>query len=156
MKLKKKKVIPLKKQIRRLEKKADAALSLYVRAKTIAEYKNCPLCGINPVQASFHFIRRKRKILRWDFRNVVGSCHKCNWIEYRFPDPSRAWFIRRYGVDVYLKLVDESLVTKNQYTLEELEGIIRNFTEELAIFKDEQKKLVDFVPVEGITDSGKI
>lgn len=32
----------------------------------------------------------------------------CNWLENRNPDPSRAWYIRRFGVSAYLNLVDKS------------------------------------------------
>ena len=96
------KKISLRTQIKRAAKKADKALSEYVRFLTLAEYGKCPLCIINSIQCCFHFIRRRRKILRWDIRNVVGACHRCNYLEYRHPDPSRGWFIRKYGVDLYL------------------------------------------------------
>lgn len=109
-KKKKPRKIPLPVRISRLKKKADKALSEYVRAVTIAEYGKCPLCldGVErPVEACFHFIRRKAAPwLRWVYENVIGSCHRCNWIEYRNPDPSRAWYIRRYGHERYLRLVD--------------------------------------------------
>lgn len=120
--------------------KTDKALSQLVREETRREYNGlCPLCGRGPlverkpsrnnpattegaVQCCFHFIRRKRQILRWDRRNVIGSCHRCNYIEYKNPDPSRAWFIRKFGADLYLKLVDESAGYK-VFTIEELVNI---------------------------------
>jgi hypothetical protein len=115
--------VPKRVALRRLEKKADKALSLYIRALTKSLYDGCPLCKENPVQACFHFIRRRRKVLRWDPRNVIGSCHKCNWVEYRFPDPSRAWYIRTFGVEQYLELVDKS-AEQFQPTPEFLAGVI--------------------------------
>ena len=104
----KKKKVPLKKQIRRLEKKADKAFSEYIRAVSKKIYQKCPICNVNEIQCCFHFVRRRRKILRWDPRNVVGACHRCNYIEYRDPDLSRAWFIKDRGVNLYLEIVEKS------------------------------------------------
>lgn len=121
----------------RLMKKADAAISLLVRWETNNEYARCPLCPnpetANPIQACFHFVRRKRTITRWDRINLVGSCHRCNWIEYRNPDPSRAWFIRNRGVAAYLALVDKS-AGYYKPTEEELQHII-DFSEESLLEK---------------------
>jgi hypothetical protein len=117
------------KELRLLKKKADESLSKYVRKQTTEKYGQCPLCKEDrnrPVQACFHFVRRRRAILRWDIRNCIGSCHGCNYVEYRNPDPSRAWFIREYGVDKYLKLVDESK-KDFEVTKEYLEGIIKKY-----------------------------
>lgn len=118
--------------MRRMAKKADAALSLYVRELTKRMYNGkCPLCQVGQVECCFHFIRRKRKILRWEFDNVVGACHRCNYVEYRDPDLSRAWFIRKHGVDKYLAMVDKS---KEQFepTLDYLQGVINDFTARMA------------------------
>lgn len=93
------------KELKILKRKADKALSLYIRKETITKYGNCPLCTSRPVQCMFHFISRKRAIVRWDKENVIGSCRTCNYTEQYFPDLSRAWYIRIYGVDKYLKLV---------------------------------------------------
>jgi len=107
-KKKKKKKVPLRTQLRRLEKKADKAFSEYIRAISKVEFGKCPLCNVNEIQCCFHFVRRRRKILRWDPKNVVGACHRCNYIEYRDPDLSRAWFIKTRGVDLYLAIVEKS------------------------------------------------
>lgn len=132
-----------KKLLRKLERKADKIFSQYVRALAIKKYNGlCPLCGKNPLiidpaapkkknkWVCFHFVRRKRKILRWDIRNVIGACSRCNYLEYRNPDLSRAWFIRKFGVEVYLLLVDES---KKDFspTVEYLESIIGIYTQKL-------------------------
>lgn len=128
----------------RLMKKADHALSQHVREETAKEYwGKCPLCGRGPliehkptkkdprllvpaIQCCFHFIRRRRKILRWRKENVVGACNRCNYIEYRDPDLSRAWFIKMRGVDLYLRLVDESKESFEP-TEEYLRGIIQKY-----------------------------
>ena len=96
--------------LKSLKTKADKFLSLHVMAVTISEFGLCPLCNKNPIQCCFHFIRRRvgKGILRWDVRDTIGACHPCNFVERYNPDLSRAWFIRKYGVDLYLELVDES------------------------------------------------
>jgi hypothetical protein len=124
---KKKKKIPLRKQLSRAHKKADKALSEFVREVARQAAGVCLICKVGPIQCCFHFVRRGRKILRWDLRNVVGACNKCNFKEYRDPDLSRAWYIRRFGVEQYLELVDKS-VQSYQPTLEELQQIIDTYT----------------------------
>jgi hypothetical protein len=130
---KKRRKIPLRTQLRRLANKADVALSLYVREMTKRMYDGkCPFCGVNPIQCNFHFIRRKRKILRWDIRNVIGACHSDNYKEYRDPDVYRAWFIRRFGVDLYLELADKSKESFDP-SVEFLQGIIDEYTKLLEV-----------------------
>lgn len=102
------KSVPLRTRLRRLEKKADKALSLLVRAETADKYGACPLCKVGKIECCFHFVRRRRKSVRWDRRNVIGACHRCNYIEYRDPDQSRAWYIRNFGAEQYLAVVDKS------------------------------------------------
>ena len=110
-----------------LKRKADKALSIYVRKETIKRYGKCPICNVRPVQCCFHFITRKRAILRWDKENVIGSCRTCNYVEQFFPDVSRAWYIRTFGVNKYLKLVhvaeQKFIITENY-----LKEIIRRYS----------------------------
>lgn len=126
-KRKRKKRTPLKK----LELKADKALSNYIRALTIYAYDLCPLCNKNPVEVSFHFLSRRRKATRWVDHNVVGACRTCNYIEQYLPDWSRAWYIRTNGVDRYLTLVEEA---KQDFipTIEYLEGVVKTYTDLLT------------------------
>jgi hypothetical protein len=149
-KKKKKRKIPLRTQLRRLAKKADRVLSEYARALAIAEYKGrCPFCGRDPVLpvpskdgkkmrkngwVCFHFIRRRRRIVRWVLENVVGACAFCNRIEVGNPDPYRAWFIRNRGVELYLQLVDRS---NEQFepTIEFLQGVVDMFASKLETLK---------------------
>ena len=134
-KQKRKKKVNARKLLSRLHKKADAAISLYVRAVTKAEFGGkCSICLVNPVENCFHFVRRRRKILRWDLRNLTGACHRCNYLEYRDPDPSRAWYIRRHGVEQYLAIVDES-AKAFEPTVEYLQAIVDRFTSELESMK---------------------
>jgi hypothetical protein len=82
----------------------------------------------------FHFVRRRRKSVRWSLLNVVGACAFCNRIEVGNPDPYRAWYIRRHGVEQYLSIVDESAKVFEP-TVEYLQGIVDRFTSELESMK---------------------
>lgn len=136
MKKKRKKKIPLKKLLRRLEKKADKALSEYIRFLTKKAFGICPLCLKNPIQCCFHILSRRRKCLRWREDNVIGACNTCNFVERNWPDLSRAWYIRRYGADKYLSLVDES-VKSFIPTQEYLNTTILTFQDKLVKLRGE-------------------
>lgn len=112
--------------LRGLHRKADKALSEYVREQTRWAYTKCPLCLTKPIQCCFHFVTRRKKILRWELANVVGACFTCNYIEQHFPDLSRAWYIRTYGAPAYLALVDQAL-KPFEPTEEYLRGIIDKY-----------------------------
>lgn len=110
----------------RLMREADRVVSLWVRQQAVEKWGHCPLCNTNPVEVCFHFVRRKRTATRWDVENLVGACGRCNWIEYRNPDPSRAWFIRNRGVEKYLEIVDKSTAFYKP-TVRDLEEIIEKY-----------------------------
>lgn len=136
---KKRKINP-RKLLRRLERKADRSFSLYVRAASKLEYGKCPLCCIKPIQVNFHFVTRKRKMVRWDIRNVIGACSTCNFIENFWSDLSRAWYIRRFGVAQYLDVVD--LSRQNfQPSVEYLEGIVKTYKDKLATLEATCQKI---------------
>lgn len=134
-KRKKKKKIPLKKLLKRLSKKADKALGDYIKFLARKESDKCPLCFKNPIQCSFHFISRRRKILRWSESNVWGMCTTCNFVERNWPDLSRAWYIKRYGVAQYLLLVETSKESFEP-TVEFLEATILKFSSKLVKLKE--------------------
>lgn len=130
---KKRKKRPL---IYRLKRKADQALSRYTQTKSKYLYNDkCPLCQQRPIKVCFHFITRKRLILRWDEQNVVGACKTCNFTEQFYPDPSRAWFIQQFSVELYLKLVATS---KDSFipTTEYLEKVILEYEGKLKVMED--------------------
>lgn len=118
-----KKKVPARTILKRLRNKADKALSEYVRASAIKEFAGkCPFCKIDPTVpvlnkkgkliknrwVCFHFVRRMRAAVRWCIDNVIGACGFCNLRERGNPDPYRAFYIRKFGVDKYLALVDKS------------------------------------------------
>ena len=117
-----------KKTIRRtLVKKLDEVFSKVVRQRT---GELCPLCGQRPVQCAFHFISRNRKSVRWDFRNVIGSCHGCNMEERNDHSRFTQWYIDNYGERAYLELLRDSAQPR-KWELYELEEMIERFKGEL-------------------------
>lgn len=90
-----------------LKKKADKAMSAWVLY--IARGAKCPICNRNDVQCNSHLIRRGRSLTRWYSPNTYASCMGCNLYENFHPDVSRAWYIRKYGVEQYLNIVDMSM-----------------------------------------------
>ena len=135
---KRKKKVPIRTQLRRAAKKAHRAMSLYIRAIFQDRYGHCPLCKVRPVQAVFHILRSKYvKSLRYAIKNVIASCHTCNWEEYRNPDPSRAWYIREYGVEQYLALCDDGLKVV-EYSLEDYARIAKEYEDLLVKFSEEK------------------
>jgi len=136
---KKKKKRRKKPAIVRLQNKADKALSRYMRTLSEKKYGICPICNVKEIECCFHFISRRRKILRWDERNVVGACHTCNFIERRFPDLSRAWFIIENGVSLYLDLVVEAKKTFKP-TTDYLEIKIAEYEKKLELLEEEREE----------------
>jgi len=152
-KKKKKKTIPLRVRLKRLKIKADKALSEYAREVARREYDNkCPFCHRDPTTpvwsekkkkwmnnrwVCFHFISRRRKSVRWDETNVIGACSFDNAKERNYPDPYRAFYIRKFGVDKYLALVDKS-IEAFEPTAEFLGGIVDEYVNRLKALVSEK------------------
>jgi len=108
--------------LRKAIKKADTALSLYVRARD----KSCVICGSRERLQAGHLITRNAKSVRYDLRNVWTQCASCNFKhEYR-PEVFTQWWIERFGSDAYWELVEDSKKLK-KWTVEELEALTRDF-----------------------------
>ena len=151
-KRKKRKKLP---SFRLLERKADKAMSRYIRTISIKLYDKCPLCGINDIKCCFHFVSRRRKVIRWKEMNTVGACNTCNYIENYWADLSRAWFIKTRGVKAYLDLVEESKQSKN-FSREELAEIAKEYQSKLAALEGNDVQAEEDPPDshKSCTDSG--
>ena len=106
---------------------ADKALSRYTRRVTRQEYGLCPFCRIRPIKHCFHFVTRRKWATRWDTRNVIGSCASCNYKERYFPDLYRVWYLRKYGMETYIQLVEDSKKPV-ELTTNFLKDIVRKYT----------------------------
>ena len=59
-----------------------------------------------------HFVSRRVYALRWDLRNVAGSCPGCNLRHNYDPLPYTRWLLKTWGKNV----LDELFETKNKIT----------------------------------------
>lgn len=115
----------------KLRKKATRVFNQYIREKAKIEESNlCPICRVNPIQVAFHIVSAKRKATCYDELNVVGACVPCNYQENYYSDISRAWYIRKFGVEMYLSIVDKSR-QDFEYTVEYLTNIIDTYQQKL-------------------------
>jgi hypothetical protein len=95
--------------IRALRAKLDTIFSLYIRTRDQSCFANSSDCS-GPIQAG-HLITRGATRIRWDERNCFGSCRSHNFRhEYR-PEIMTAWFIAKYGNELYNDLVQLSRTT---------------------------------------------
>lgn len=120
----------LKKLIAKKERKATKVFNKFIREAAKLQNPVCPICNVDPVYCCFHIVSAMRRSTRFDERNVIGACTACNNQENYYSDLSRAYYIRTYGVDQYLALVDRSK-EDFEFTLEFLDGIITTYQEKL-------------------------
>ena len=115
-------------------KKADAAMSLYVRARD----KRCVLCGTPYRLQAGHLIRRGKWSVRYDERNVFCQCAGCNKRHNYYPEFYTNWWINRFGQEAYDKLVRDSQKLKHYTTAELLEiaEYFKNKLKELEAKRD--------------------
>ena len=139
----------------KLKKELDKLCSQYVRLRD--DY-TCVICGIrNPVwkhgdwtsAECGHLITRGKGVIRFDLRpdgNLHCQCHKCNVTHggqhFRFKReidqwPYIEWYIKKYGMDKWLRLRKESEL-KREWKAWELEELIEATTIALNQLKNEK------------------
>jgi hypothetical protein len=83
--------------------------SLYIRLRDIkANGGKCFYCAERPVQCAMHRVRRGKRAVKYDERNVHGGCFWCNGEDRFNPQKYDAIFIRKMGLNVFLDLVEKS------------------------------------------------
>lgn len=121
-----KKVIkkPTKKRVKKpslpkLMKKADKVFSEWIRNR---DNHQCVVCGSTYIVQNGHLIARGKKATRFDEKNCNAQCSSCNYKHNFEPQHYTSWFIKKYGEQEYLNLVELSKTIKkfNRYELEEL------------------------------------
>jgi len=117
----------LKKLIAKLDRKATKVFNKYIREYWRTLRDTCPLCEKNPISCCFHVVSAMRKKTRYDERNVIGACTPCNKYENYFSDLSRAWYLRTFGLDTYLAVVDKAS-EPFEFTRDYLENIIAHYS----------------------------
>ncbi len=107
---------------RAAEKKADEALSRYIRSV----YPACVMCGSTKNLTAGHYITRNSKSVRYDLLNVFGQCRRCNFLHEHYPERMTAWYLRTYGLKTWEDLVARAAKTK-KWTVPELEKLAEEF-----------------------------
>ena len=118
---------------KKLVEKLDAVFSVYIRAL----YPICVFCG-SKTEHCFHFMTRAKYATRWDAVNAVGSCRGCNFEMEFNPHPYIKWFIDKYGLEEYNRLILRSNVIP-KYSNEELEVMIDFYEKETAKLENATK-----------------
>lgn len=131
----------LAKLVSKLVRKATRVFNKYIRESAKIGSELCPICETNPVQVCFHIVTAKRRSTRFDERNVIGACVPCNYQENYWSDVSRAYYIRTYGVNQYLAIVDKSKEDFD-FTVEYLEDIITRYGQKLKELNDNKSSSV--------------
>lgn len=106
----------------KLMKEADRVFSLFIRARD----KKCVICGTTERLQNSHLIRRGKKSIRFDEKNCNTNCATHNYLHNIYPETYTQWFIKRYGLDEYEKLIAKSHIVK-QFKASELETLIEKY-----------------------------
>lgn len=110
------------KRRKRAMKKADAALSRYLRASV----PYCVICGSRDRLQAGHLISRGKHSVRFDLRNVFTVCSKHNLLHKHYPEIMTGWYIKKFGAEAYEALVLASNSTY-KWTADELDVIAEKF-----------------------------
>jgi hypothetical protein len=77
--------------IRTRDKRANAGLCFY--------------CETNPIDCAMHRVKRGKRAVKYDERNVHGGCHTCNFEDNYNPQKFDVIFIKKLGADLLIELV---------------------------------------------------
>lgn len=106
----------------KLLKEADRVFSLWIRARD----GKCVICGTTERLQNSHLIRRGKKSVRFDEKNCNTNCATHNYLHNIYPEVYTQWFIKRYGVSEYEKLIKKSQEVK-QFKTSDLEELIKKY-----------------------------
>lgn len=123
-----------------LEKKLDRIFSDLVRRKAADPYGKvqCVTCGKSmhwKESHAGHFIKRQHRSLRWNPLNCHPQCSGCNVFRGGQQDEYSAYVIKRYGIDIFNKLMQIKHTTV-KFTRVDLEDMIESYREELGYLPD--------------------
>lgn len=129
-KVKKKRVTPLPKLI----KQADSVFSKWIRNRDGHCYGQEIPGEAERCQGNFcncHLFGRGKKAIRFNELNCNGGCAFHNQVHDHIGRPQpwiyTGWFLKKYGVEAYNKLNEQSRIVK-KFTRSELEDIIKKYT----------------------------
>lgn len=112
-----------------LLEKADKVFSFWIRTR---DNFTCVVCGSKERPQCGHLIKRGKHNTRFDEKNCNCQCSSCNWFHNEYPEAYTMFFLDKYGIEEYRKLMKSAYATpkKHQYTREELNEIIKKYSKE--------------------------
>lgn len=113
----------------KLEKKADNALSKYIRAK----YPYCVCCGTTENLTNGHIFSRSFMSVRFDESNCLTQCVHCNWLHEEKPEIFESIAAEYIGKDKLerLRIQKNKLALYSHDDLIEIEKKYKNKLKEL-------------------------
>jgi hypothetical protein len=94
---------------------SDGYLMQMWRKAVLNQYNNkCFRCGKTEELECHHFIKRRHKLLRWNWRNGIPGCHDCH--KFYHTKIGENWISDRIKFYIYL-LHSENLIYK-QYLID--------------------------------------
>lgn len=69
-----------------IRKASESALNMWWRRAVLAHWRGrCAICGSTYELECHHVIKRRKKVLRWDWRNGVALCTGCHRMLHDYP-----------------------------------------------------------------------
>ena len=97
---------PKSKSIAQLEAVLWDQFSFFIRLRDKrANHGLCFYCEKRPIECAMHRVRRGKRSVKYDERNVHGGCHSCNFEDKYNPQKFDAIFIRKLGAPLFFDLV---------------------------------------------------
>ncbi len=92
--------------VSRLEAVLWEQFSFYIRLRDKrANAGLCFYCERRPIECAMHRVKRGKRAVKYDERNVHGGCHSCNFEDNYNTQKFDAIFIRKLGHQLFLDLV---------------------------------------------------
>ena len=101
--------------VSRLEAVLWDQFSFYIRLRDKrANAGLCFYCERRPIECAMHRVKRGKRGVKYDERNVHGGCHSCNFEDNHNPQKFDAIFIRKLGTPLFLDLVARGAVASKR------------------------------------------
>lgn len=101
-------------------KQLESRLDLLVSTIVILRDGKCVTCGATGGLTCSHFVKRGKKLLRYDLQNCNCMCASCNLRHNNFPGTYTRYIEVHYGLDVLHKLQDGERVNSHEWSISEL------------------------------------
>jgi len=111
-------------------KRADAAMSLFIRAR---DGNVCQWCGATHKIQCAHIVPRTIKLLRWNERNAIALCMRCHFYRAHKDPILFAEFLQANFKDNYEYVQKERYKDMPKLTVEHLADICEEYKVKLTL-----------------------